>query len=51
MVWACINKRVMVIEIPWKRRRGSPKRKWLGNIKNDLSERELAGDETQCRIN
>ena len=41
----------MVIEVPWKRRRGSPKRKWLDNIRNHLSERELSGDETQCRIN
>ena len=24
MAWACINKRVMVIEVPWKRRRGNP---------------------------
>ena len=41
----------MVIEVPWKRRRGIPKRKWLDNIRNHLSERELSGDETQCRIN
>ena len=27
------------------------KRKWLDNIRNHLSERELSGDETQCRIN
>ena len=47
----CVGKRVMVIEVPWERRRGSPKRKWLDNIRNDLSERELSGDETQCRIN
>ena len=38
-------------KVPWKRRRGSPKRKWLDNIRNDLSERELSGDERQCRIN
>ena len=47
----CVGKRVMVIEVPWKRRRGSLKRKWLDNIRNDLSERELSGDETQCRSN
>ena len=40
----------MVIAVPWKRRRGSPKRKWLDNIRNHLSERELPGDETQFRI-
>ena len=49
MVWACIektrricghvSKRVMVMEVPGKRRRGRPKRRWLDNIKNDLSER------------
>ena len=48
---ACVGKRVMVIEVRWKRRRGSPKSKWLDNVRNDLSERELPGDETQCRIN
>ena len=47
----CVGKRVMVIEVPWKRRRGSPKRKWLDNIWNGLSERELYRDETQFRIN
>ena len=46
-----MGKRVMVIEVPWKRRRRSPKRKWLDNITNHLMERELSGDETQCRIN
>ena len=25
----CVGKRVMAIEVPWKRRRGSPKRKWF----------------------
>ena len=34
------GKRVMVMEVPGKRTRGRPKRRWLGNIKNDLSERE-----------
>ena len=46
----CVGKRVVVIEVPWKSGRGSPKRKWLDNIRNDLAERELSGDETQCRI-
>ena len=46
-----MGKRVMVMEVPRKRRRGSPKCKWLYNIRNDLSERELSGGETQCRIN
>ena len=38
-------------KVPWKRRTRSPKRKWLDNIRNHLLERELSGDETQCRIN
>ena len=48
---ACVGKIVMVIEVRWKRRSESPKRKWLDNVSNDLSERGLPRDETQCRIN
>ena len=39
-----VGKRVMVMDVPGKRRRGRPKRRWLDNIKNDLSERELSGE-------
>ena len=35
-----VGKRVMVMEVPGKRRRGRPKQRWLDNIKNNLSERE-----------
>ena len=42
-----VGKRVMVMEVPGKRRHGSPKRRWLDNIRNDLSERELAGEDAQ----
>ena len=45
-----IEKRVMVIEVPWKIRRGRPKRRWLDNARNDLSERKLSGEEAQYRI-
>ena len=38
------------MEVPGERRRGRPKRRWLDNIKNDLSERELSGEEAQGRI-
>ena len=38
------------MEVPGKRRRGRPKRRWLDNIKNDLSERELSGEEAQDRV-
>ena len=27
-----VGKRVMGMEVPWKRRRGRPKRRWLDNI-------------------
>ena len=55
-VWACIEKRtriigkrVMAMEVPEKRRRGRPKRRWLDIIRNDLSERELSGEDAQDR--
>ena len=35
-----VDKRVMVMEVPGKRTRGRPKRRWLDKIKNDLSERD-----------
>ena len=47
----CVGERVMVIEVPWKIRIRSPKRKWLDTTRNHLSATELSGDETQCRIN
>ena len=40
----------MVMEVPGKRRRGRPKRRWLDSIRNDLSERELSGEEAQDRV-
>ena len=49
MVWACIEKRRRIRRQEsdgdggaGERRRGRPKRMWLDNIKNDLSERELS---------
>ena len=39
----------MAMEVPEKRRRGRPKRRWLDNIRNDLSERELSREDTQER--
>ena len=42
-----VGKRVVVMEVPGKRTRGRPKRRWLDNIKNDLSERELSGEEAR----
>ena len=43
------DKRVMAMEVPGKRRRGRPKRRWLDSIRNDLSERELSREDTQDR--
>ena len=37
------------VEVPGKRRRGRQKRRWLDNIKNDLSERDFSGDDAQDR--
>ena len=39
-----VGKRVMAMEVQGKRRRGRQKRRWLDNIRNDLSERELSGE-------
>ena len=36
------------MEVPGKRRRGRPKRRCF-NIRNDLSERELSGEDAQDR--
>ena len=33
-----VGKRVMAMEVPGKRRRGRPKRRWLDSMGNDLSE-------------
>ncbi len=39
-----------VMEVPGKRKRGRPKRRWLDNIRKDLSESELSGEEAQDRV-
>ena len=38
-----VGKRVLVMEVPGKRRRGRPKQRWLDSIRNDLSERVVRG--------
>ena len=45
----CVGKRVMGMEVPGKRRRGRPKRRWMDTIGNDLSEKELSREDTQDR--
>ena len=44
-----LGKRVMGMEVPGKRRRGRPKRRWLDSIRNDLSERGLSEEDAQDR--
>ena len=44
-----VGKRARAMEVPGKRRRGRPKRKWLNNMRNDLSESGLSGEEAQDR--
>ena len=59
MVWGHVPRRedeyvgniVMAMEVPGKRRRERPTRRWLGSIRNDLSERELSREDTQGREN
>ena len=45
-----VGKRVMGMEVTGKRRRGRPMRRWLDSIRNDLSGRELSGEEAQDRV-
>ena len=45
-----VDKRIMLMEVPGKRRKGRPKRGWLDNIRNELSERELSEEEAQDRV-
>ena len=44
-----VGKRLMGMEVQGKRRRGRPNRRWLDSIRNDLSERELSGEDAQDR--
>ena len=44
-----VGKRVMGMEVPGKKRRGRPKRRWMDTIGNDLSEKELSREDTQDR--
>ena len=42
-----VGKRVMEMEVSGRIRRGRPNRRWLDSIRNDLSERELSGEDGQ----
>ena len=39
-----------VIDVRGEIMRGRPKRRWLDNARNDLSERKLSGEEAQYRM-
>ena len=46
-----VGNSVMVMAVPWKRRRGRPKRRWLDNIKKRLvGERTGRGGSVQDRV-
>ena len=45
----CVGKIVMGMEVPGKRRRARPKRRWLDNIRNDLSQIYLSGEDPHVR--
>ena len=45
-----VGKRVIVVEMAGKRRRGRPKLRWLDSIRDNLSEIELSGEEAQDRV-
>ena len=42
-----VGKGVILMEIPGKTRRGRPKQRWFDSIRNNLSARELSGEEAQ----
>ena len=56
VVWACEEKgrklwgrRVMEMEIPGKKRRGRPKRRWMDNITEDMEEFLLKERDAEIR--
>ena len=58
MVWACtvlrreeeyVGKSMMAMEVPGETKERKTKERWLDSIRNDLSERELSGEDAQDR--
>ena len=45
----CVGGRVVAMEVPGRRGRGGPMRRWLDSIGNDLSEKELSREDAQDR--
>ena len=44
-----VGKRVMEMEVPGRRNRVRPKRRWLSSVKVDLKEKDLEGNELHDR--
>ena len=45
-----LSRRVMEFEIPGKRTRGRPRRRWTDNIKEDVKKANVSGEEAKDRL-
>ena len=45
-----VGKKAMEMEVPGRRNRGIPKRRWLDSVKVDLKEKGLEGNEFHDRV-
>ena len=44
-----VGRRAMVMEVQGRRKRGSPKRRWLDKVKEDIKEKGLSADNVYDR--
>ena len=44
-----VERRVMEMKEQGRRKRGRPKRRWLGRVKDDIKEKGLSGEEVYDR--
>ena len=44
-----VGRRAMGMKVPWRRKRGRPKRRWLNNVRDDIKEKGLSVDEMYDR--
>ena len=44
-----VGRRAMVMKVQGRRKRGRPKRRWLGKLKDDIKEKGLSADEVYDR--
>ena len=47
----CIGRRMMRMELPGKRKRGRPKRRFMDVVKEDMAEVEVTEEDTENRNN